>query len=413
MLAAHLLGGGADPRGSAEDGAVEVGDFGALAVHHWAEPREKLDAARVLVRRIVFREVVAKRPDRERAGERVDDRVGDHISVGVRVESVGKVGELNPAEHRRTAGIQAVDVIAPADANHEQRVGYPHDHPLAAQPATEGIRDSSLRASGLTADRRRWRLGTFTNVPALRSWAKVDQGVVSLPNERLRQAISDSGLRLDDVAAEVGIDVKTAERWITKNRVPHPANRASVARLLSVDEVDLWPQLADAAAQAATDAELLRVYPHRGAVPAGQWYDLIGSAREHIDVLVYSGLFLADGRPDLPDLLQCKASEGVQVRLVYGDPDSDAVALRGSEEGIGDGLAARVRLSLSYIEPALDAPNVRMRLHDTTLYNSIYRYDDEMLVNTHIYGVGAGHAPVMHLRRTPLRPAVRAVHGQL
>ncbi len=107
------------------------------------------------------------------------------------------------------------------------------------------------------------------------------------------------------------------------------------------------------------------------------------------------------GAPDLPGLLQRKASEGVQVRLVYGDPDSDAVALRGSEEGIGDGLAARVRLSLSYIEPALDAPNLRMRLHDTTLYNSIYRYDDEMLVNTHIYGVGAGHAPVMHLRRTP------------
>jgi hypothetical protein len=63
-------------------------------------------------------------------------------------------------------------------------------------------------------------------------------------------------------------------------------------------------------------------------------------------------------------------------------------------------LAARVRLSLSYIEPALDAADVRLRLHDTTLYNSIYRYDDEMLVNAHAYGVGAAHSPVMHLRRT-------------
>jgi hypothetical protein len=222
-----------------------------------------------------------------------------------------------------------------------------------------------------------------------------------VPNERLRRAISDSGLRLDDVAAEVGIDVKTAERWITKDRVPHPGNRASVARLLSVDEAVLWPQLADAAAQAASDAELLRVYPHRGAVPAGRWYELIESAREHVDLLVYSGLFLLDGRADLPGLLRCKASEGVQVRLLYGDPDSDAVALRGSEEGIGDGLAARIRLSLSYIEPALEAPNVRVRLHDATLYNSIYRYDDEMLVNTHVYGIGAAHSPVMHLRRTP------------
>jgi transcriptional regulator with XRE-family HTH domain len=235
----------------------------------------------------------------------------------------------------------------------------------------------------------------------LRWCRKVEQEVVSVPNERLRRAISDSGLRLHEVAAEVGIDVKTAERWITKGRVPHPGNRASIARLLSVDEAVLWPQLADAAAQAASDAELLRVYPHRGAVPAGCWYELIGSAHEHVDVLVYSGLFLLDGRADLPGLLRSKASEGVHVRLLYGDPDSDAVALRGSEEGIGDGLAARIRLSLSYIEPALEAPNVRVRLHDTTLYNSIYRYDDEMLVNTHAYGVGAAHSPVLHLRRTP------------
>lgn len=41
------------------------------------------------------------------------------------------------------------------------------------------------------------------------------------------------------------------------------------------------------------------------------------------------------------------------------------------------------------------------RLHDTVLYNSIYRADDEMLVNTHVYGIGAYMAPVLHLRRLP------------
>ncbi|MGI9616689.1 MAG: hypothetical protein ACR2QO_27480, partial [Acidimicrobiales bacterium] len=40
-----------------------------------------------------------------------------------------------------------------------------------------------------------------------------------------------------------------------------------------------------------------------------------------------------------------------------------------------------------------------IRLHATTLYNSIFRFDDEMLVNTHVYGIPAAHAPVMHLRR--------------
>jgi hypothetical protein len=31
------------------------------------------------------------------------------------------------------------------------------------------------------------------------------------------------------------------------------------------------------------------------------------------------------------------------------------------------------------------------------LYNSLYRADDELLVNTHIHGVPAAHAPVLHL----------------
>ncbi|MGH3994185.1 MAG: XRE family transcriptional regulator, partial [Pseudonocardiaceae bacterium] len=34
-----------------------------------------------------------------------------------------------------------------------------------------------------------------------------------------------------------------------------------------------------------------------------------------------------------------------------------------------------------------------------TLYNSIYRFDDDMFVNTHVYGSMAAHAPVLHLRR--------------
>ena len=33
------------------------------------------------------------------------------------------------------------------------------------------------------------------------------------------------------------------------------------------------------------------------------------------------------------------------------------------------------------------------------LYNSIYRADGELLVNSHIYGFPASQAPVMHLRR--------------
>jgi hypothetical protein len=40
-----------------------------------------------------------------------------------------------------------------------------------------------------------------------------------------------------------------------------------------------------------------------------------------------------------------------------------------------------------------------LRVHQTTLYNSIYRFDTHMLVNTHIWGANAYSTPVLHLRQ--------------
>ncbi|WP_372518021.1 helix-turn-helix domain-containing protein [Solirubrobacter ginsenosidimutans] len=223
-----------------------------------------------------------------------------------------------------------------------------------------------------------------------------------MANERLRRAIQQAGLRLEDVAEHVEIDVKTVERWITKGRLPHARNRVRAARLLHIDELDLWPEVAESrGGRGASDGELVRLYPHRGAVPRDCWYELLEATREQFDVLVHAGLFLPDGRSDLAALVRRKAEDGVNVRLVYGDPDCDPVAVRGAEEGIGDGLAARIRLALVYMREAFDEPNVSVRLHATTLYNSIYRYDDELLINTHAYGVPAGQSPVLHLRRFP------------
>jgi hypothetical protein len=96
-----------------------------------------------------------------------------------------------------------------------------------------------------------------------------------------------------------------------------------------------------------------------------------------------------------------KGADGTRIRILLGEPDGDAIALRAEEEDIGEGMAARVRLSLSYIAPALGAPGVEVRLHNTTLYNSIYRGDNTMFVNTHVYGFAAGQSPVLHLQRVP------------
>lgn len=221
-----------------------------------------------------------------------------------------------------------------------------------------------------------------------------------MANERLRASISAKGETIQSVASHVGVDPKTVERWITLDRTPHRGHRWNTAAFLGADEVYLWPTVAQQAETAST-SELITYYPHRGAVPAHLWSSLIDQAKSSIEILVYAGLFLFDGHPDLADQLTQKAKAGAQVRILLGDPDSEMVRQRGDEEGIGGDLAARARITRRYLEPAMSSPGVEVRLHDTILYNSIYRFDDDVLVNPHVLGAPAGQNPVMHFRYIP------------
>ena len=74
-------------------------------------------------------------------------------------------------------------------------------------------------------------------------------------------------------------------------------------------------------------------------------------------------------------------------------------------------MAARIRLGLIYLREAISAPGVELRFHATTLYNSIYRFDDQLLVNTHTYGAPAAQSPVLHIRHLPGGRLFRHYHG--
>jgi transcriptional regulator with XRE-family HTH domain len=221
-------------------------------------------------------------------------------------------------------------------------------------------------------------------------------------NERLRNSIAAAGLTVNSMAHDVGVDPKTIARWITQDRIPHPRHRRAAAALVRAEETYLWPALVtEKVAQFATSAELITLYPHRGAVPGYLWLALAEAAQNAIDVLAFAGLFLWDGYPDLPGLLAAKAKAGTRIRVTLGDPESQALRLRGKEEGIDDALSARVHMSLTYLRQAMKTPGVEVRLHGTTLYNSIYRFDDQLLVNSHAYGAPAAQSPVLHIRRLP------------
>ncbi len=217
-------------------------------------------------------------------------------------------------------------------------------------------------------------------------------------NETLRRALFAAHLDDEDVAARLGVDPKTVRRWL-EGRLPYPRHRWALADILGTDEADLWPEVRAARAARSRPEEIRAVYPHRWSVARETWRSVFESAEREIGILAYSALFLAEDAGIL-HIFADKASEGVAVRIALGDPDSPNVAGRGTEEGIGDAMAAKIRNALALYRPLSDAQGVQLRLHQTVLYNSIYRSDGELLVNQHVYGMPAANAPIFHLRRS-------------
>ncbi|MFE0171546.1 helix-turn-helix domain-containing protein [Streptomyces sp. NPDC059002] len=201
------------------------------------------------------------------------------------------------------------------------------------------------------------------------------------------------------LAEQVGVDPKSVERWVNLGRVPRQATAVKAAEALGEDIHALWPALRQARSARAVSPELVALYEQRADLPVSVFVDLLAAARERIDVLVYAAVFLHEAYPRLNDLLREKAEAGCQVRICLGDADSPNVAARGREEKYGHGIESRCRLALMHYRPLVGVPGVEIRTHGTTLYNSLYRVDDQVLVNAHVWGVNAYGAPVWHLRR--------------
>lgn len=223
-----------------------------------------------------------------------------------------------------------------------------------------------------------------------------------MANEHLREALNAKGLTIEDVSERLRVDRKTAERWVTHDgRKPHRPTRRKLAQLLSVDEVQLWPELSnDLHTKANSDNELVKLYPSRSALPVTLWNELINGVQQQMDVLVFSGQFLVEQHNLIP-VMREKVQRGIQFRLLVGDEKSQTVIDRAAEEGTSGGLEGRVQMMRRYLSEAAGLPGVEVRTHSTILYNSLYRFDDKLLVNGHAFGALAGESPVLHLRRLP------------
>jgi hypothetical protein len=145
--------------------------------------------------------------------------------------------------------------------------------------------------------------------------------------------------------------------------------------------------------------QVVAFYPHRADTPKNLWMELLVGAQQDIDLFANASLFLPEENPEAIDILKKKAAIGVRVRILLGDPDHPAMELRGREERLFEAIPSRIRMALAYYRPLVGVDGIDFRLHGTSLYNSIFRYDDQMLVNQHIYGTYGYIAPILHLRR--------------
>jgi lambda repressor-like predicted transcriptional regulator len=222
-----------------------------------------------------------------------------------------------------------------------------------------------------------------------------------MANERLRALLLERQVTPAKLSEAVQVDPKTIERWIVAGRVPYRRHRYAVAAFFGVDESYIWPDALDRdEVIAASESEIIAVYPHRWSVPRDAWRHLFEQAEHEIGILVYAATFMAEDS-ELRRMLGDKAKSGVRIRILLGDPDSPVVVGRGNDEGIDDAIAGKVRNAIILFRSLAKLDNVEIRLHGTTLYNSIYRADEQLLVNTHIYGMMANNAPAFHLRRIP------------
>lgn len=113
--------------------------------------------------------------------------------------------------------------------------------------------------------------------------------------------------------------------------------------------------------------------------------------------LACSSAFIAED-DELVQLLLSKARSGVKVCIALSDPDWSPLGEHGRHELIDATRETAIRNALLSYRPLMESPHADIRLHRTVLTNSIYRSDNDILVNQHAYGVANAHAPVLHLR---------------
>jgi transcriptional regulator with XRE-family HTH domain len=224
-----------------------------------------------------------------------------------------------------------------------------------------------------------------------------------LANEQLKQALRNAGLEIDDLAVKVGVDVKTAQRWLSGSRTPHPRHRRRVADILGVPEQQLWPDQVPGHDRAGQDAtgEILDELTGGGDGP--DWRELLEAASQRAWLL---DLTLGDVLTDGDDqLLANAARRGSQVRVLVSDRDSVHLAIAEQEAGRHVNLTSRPASTseldrvVTLLTPHAAGGEIELRSFVGAGSYRVLIFDDRALVRLRLPGVDPDAMPLLHLER--------------
>jgi transcriptional regulator with XRE-family HTH domain len=220
-------------------------------------------------------------------------------------------------------------------------------------------------------------------------------------NDRLRAALQNAGIDTDQLADAVGVDYKTAQRWIS-GRVPRGRHRAAVAAALGVSERELWPEAAIEPKDGGGRLELVGAFARSDDVLAPDWKTAITESGERIDLLDYTLMHIL-GAAGMPELLAAKAKAGCQIRLLISYATRARLAadtpLAAPYEDDPPAAMVEIARSRAIINQLLEHEHVRARKFAAMRFNSIVRCDQRMLVTLHLWGTGGQQAPLIHVKQ--------------
>ncbi|WP_344012837.1 XRE family transcriptional regulator [Streptomyces thermospinosisporus] len=158
------------------------------------------------------------------------------------------------------------------------------------------------------------------------------------------------------------------------------------------------------AVKAGPDREIVSVYPYRSACPKAVWAELVEQAKQEILFAGYTNYFIFLEQPHFHLTIQRKLDQGVRVRFLLGNPESETTRAREAVEDTPLSVSTRIRIAQDNLAKvtAREGLEVRYSAEEDAANHvglSVFRFDHDALVCTHLARLVGHDSPMLHLRK--------------